>query len=243
MNYLTVNISKITQYVNDQLSGNLYNNFKFKKMKKILIIATAFLFMAGFTANAQMEQNNMQNQHQGMMMQNNGMMQQGMQHGMMGNGMCPMCGQMMGQNMPMQKYGMMINRLPNMQEQLSLNNDQVEQLIDLQTEFKKQQIDYQAELQKKQMKLKSLLADDASADQVKNQMEACSETKINMKVAAYETADKMNAVLNTDQKEQLKNMMMQSGSMMMQGHGGMMQNRGKMMNRRQGSMMQNQNNQ
>jgi hypothetical protein len=69
-----------------------------------------------------------------------------------------------------------------------------------------------------------------------------------MKVAAYETAGKMKAVLTNDQKEQLKNMMMQQGGMMKggmmnQGQGGMMQNRGGMMNQGQGGMMQNQNNQ
>lgn len=214
-------------------------------MKKLVIIATAILFMTGYTASAQMMgQNNMQNQKQGMMMQKGGMMQGGMMQGMMGNGMCPMCGQMMmGQNMPMKKYGMMVNRLPNMQEQLSLSDEQVETLLDLQTEFKKQQIDYQAELRKKQMKMKSLLADNAPVSQVKNQMEACSETKINMKAAAYETAGKMKAVLNSDQKEQLKNNMMQGGGMMNQGQGGMMnQGQGGMMQNR-GGMMQNQNNQ
>lgn len=213
-------------------------------MKKLVIIATAILFMTGYTASAQMMgQNNMQNQKQGMMMQKGGMMQGGMMQGMMGNGMCPMCGQMMGQNMPMKKYGMMVNRLPNMQQQLSLSDEQVETLLDLQTEFKKQQIDYQAELRKKQMKMKSLLADNAPVSQVKNQMEACSETKINMKAAAYETAGKMKAVLNSDQKEQLKNNMMQGGGMMNQGQGGMMnQGQGGMMQNR-GGMMQNQNNQ
>jgi Spy/CpxP family protein refolding chaperone len=214
-----------------------------KKIKKLVIIATALLFMAGYTASAQMEHDhNNQGLKQGMMMQNSEMMQ-----GMMNNGMCPMCGQMTGQNMPMKKYGMMVNRLPNLQQQLSLTDDQVDKLFDLQTEFKKQQLDYQAELRKKQMKLKSLLADDASASQVKNQMEACSETKINMKVAAYETAGKMKEVLTNEQKEQLQNTMMQQGSMM---KGGMMQGKGGMMNQGQdgmiqnrGGMMQNQNNQ
>ena len=72
----------------------------------------------------------------------------------------------------------------------------------------------------------------APADQVKKQMEACSEIRINMGIAAYETAGKMKAVLNNDQKEQLKNMMMQSG--------GMMQGQGGMMNQGQSGMMQNQ---
>lgn len=216
-------------------------------MKKLMIITTALLFMAGYTANAQMTGQSQQGQNQGMMqggtMQGGGMMQ-----GMMNNGMCPMFGQMMNQDMPIQKFGMMVNRLPNMQQQLSLTDDQVEQLYDLQSGFKKQQIDYQAELRKKQMKLKSLLNDMASASQVKNQMKACSETRINMGIAAYETAGKMKAVLNSDQKEQLKSMMMQQGGMMqgtggMMNPGGMMQNRGGMMNQNQGQggMMQNQN--
>ena len=158
------------------------------------------------------------------MMQGGGMMQ-----GMMNKGMCPMSGQMMNQNMPMKKYGMMVNHLPNMQQQLSLNDNQVEQLYDLQDGFKKQQIDFQSELRKKQMKLKKLLDDMTPASQVEKQMKDCADTKIRMKVAAYETAGKMKAVLNSDQKEQLKNMMMQ------QGQGGMMQ--------QDGGMMQNQNNQ
>ena len=214
-------------------------------MKKLVIIATALLFMAGYTASAQTghDHDNKQDQKQGMMMQKNGMMQGGgMMQGMMNKGMCPMCGQMMSQNMPMKKYGMMVNRLPNMQQQLSLTDDQVNQLYDLQADFKKQQIDFQSELRKKQMKLKSLLDEMAPANQVEKQMKDCADTKISMKVAAYETAGKMKAVLNSDQKEQLKNMMMQQGGMM-QGQGGMMnQGQGRMMQNR-GGMMQNQNNQ
>jgi hypothetical protein len=222
-------------------------------MKKVAFIAAALLFSIGYTANAQMgQQNNNQSQQQGMMMQKSGMMQGGMMQGMMGNDMCPMCGQMMSQNMPMKKYGTMVNHLPNMQDQLSLSDVQVETLIDLQTEFKKQQIESQAELRKKQMKLKNLLADNASASQIRSQMQACSDTKISMKMAAYETAGQMKAVLNSDQKEQLKNNMMQSGGMMQGGmmKEGMMQGKGGMMNKNRsgmmqnsGGMMQNQNNQ
>ena len=206
-------------------------------MKKLVIIATALLFMAGYTASAQTghDHNNKQDQKQSMMMQKSGMMQDGM---MQGGGM--MQG-MMNQDMPMKKYGMMVNRLPNMQQQLSLTDDQVDKLYDLQAEFKKQQIDFQSELRKKQMKLKNLLDDMASANQVEKQMKDCADTKISMKVAAYETAGKMKAVLNTDQKEQLQNMMMQQGGMM-QGQGSTM-NPGGMMNQGQGGMMQNQNNQ
>jgi len=83
------------------------------------------------------------------------------------------------------------------------------------------------------MKLKKLLDDMAPASQVEKQMKDCADTKVRMKVAAYETAGKMKAMLNNDQKEQLKNMMMHQQGMM-QGQGGMM---------KQGGMMQNQNSQ
>ena len=85
------------------------------------------------------------------------------------------------------------------------------------------------------MSLKKLLDDMAPANQVEKQMQNCADTKIRMGVAAYETAGKMKAVLNSDQKEQLKNKMMQQG--------GMMQSPSGMMNQGQGGMMQNQNNQ
>jgi len=203
-------------------------------MKKLIIIATALLFMAGYTTNAQMMgQNNKQSKKHCMMMQKSGMM-----HGKMMQG-----GGMMNQDMPMKKYGMMVNRLPNMQQQLSLTDDQVNQLYDLQAEFKKQQIDFQSEQRKKQMKLKNLLDDMASASQVEKQMQDCAGTKVKMKVAAYETAGKMKAVLNSDQKEQLKNRMQQHGGMMNQEKGGMMQNHGEKMNQGRGGRMQNQNNQ
>lgn len=211
-------------------------------MKKTTLIVTTFLLVAGLTVNAQTghEHGQKSKEPQSTTMQKSGMMQGGMMQGMMNKEMCPMCGQMMNQDMPMQKFGMMVNHLPTMQQQLSLTDDQVNQLYDLQTDFKKQQIDYQAELRKKQMKLKGLLNDMAPATQVKNQMKDCADTKINMKVAAYETAGKMKAVLTKDQKEQMKNMMMQQGGMM---EGGTMQGKGGMMNQSQGGMMQNKNNQ
>ena len=84
------------------------------------------------------------------------------------------------------------------------------------------------------MNLKKLLDDMAPASQVEKQLRDCADTRIRMGVAAYETAGKMKAVLNNDQKEQLKNKMMQQG--------GMMQGSGGMMSQGQGGMMQNKNN-
>lgn len=211
-------------------------------MKKLALIFTAVFFIGSLTVNAQMNQgqNQQNDQQQSMMMQNRGMMQKGMMQGgmmkgdmmqnMMGNGMCPMCAQMMNQKMPMKKYMMMVNKLPNMQQQLSLTDDQVNQMIDLQTEFKKQQVDHQAALTKNQMKMEKMLENHASASEVRKQMQQCADAKINIKVAAYETVGKMKALLNGDQKEQMKNMMMQGGMMM--DSGGMM-NKGGMMNQPQ----------
>ena len=200
-------------------------------MKKLIIIATALFLMAGYMVSAQTSHNhnhnNKQDQKQSMTMQKKGMMQD----------------IMMNQNMPMEKYMMMVNQLPNMQQQLSLNDNQVEQLNDLQAGFKKQQIDFQSELQKKQAKLQNLLDNMAPASEVEKQMQECANTKISMGVFVYETAGKMKAVLNNDQQKLLKNKMKQQEGMMNQGQGGMMQKSGGMMNQGQGRMMQNQNNQ
>jgi hypothetical protein len=222
-------------------------NVKLKKrviMKKLAIVATAVFFLAGFSANAQMHQGKMMKsgQQHGMMMHGKGMMHGGMMKGMM----CPMHKGMMGQQMPMKRYMMAVNMLPNMQEKLSLSQDQTEKLIDMQAAFKKQQVDYKADLTKKRMKLQNLMKNDASADEIKSQMQACSETKISMKVAAYETANQMKSVLSDEQQEQLDNMMMQHPGMQQGGmmKGGMMQGgmmKGGMMQggMNQGNMMKN----
>jgi hypothetical protein len=172
-------------------------------MKKLAILIVSILFLSGHNLSAQMHKT--QKKQQPDMMQE-GMMQSGMQ-GMM----CPMCGGMTDQHMPMKKYVMMVNMLPGMQEKLSLSDEQVVQLIDLQTAFKKQQVDYKADLTKKQMKMKTLLNDAATANMIKQQMQACADVKIDMKIAAYETAGKMKAILTNEQKEKMKNMMASTG--------------------------------
>ncbi|MCF8235657.1 MAG: hypothetical protein K9G67_12165 [Bacteroidales bacterium] len=189
-------------------------------MKKLALILTAVFLIGSFTTMAQMHQgqNQQNDQQQSMMMQHRGMMQNmmgaGMMQNMMKGGMCPMCGMMMNQKMPMKKYMLMVNMLPNMQQQLSLSDEQVDKMIDLQTEFKKQQVDYQAELTKKQMKMEQMLNNIPSADEAKKQMQQCADTKIKMKVAAYETAKEMKALLTEKQQESLKSMMMNQGGMM-----------------------------
>lgn len=165
-------------------------------MKRIKFYMFVFLLMAGFTASAQM----------GMQMNKKGMQGQMMQS-MMDGQECPHCGRSMGDMMPMGHFTMMINHMPMMHEQLSLKQDQTEQLINLQTEFKKQQIDYKADLMKKRMKLEQLLENDASASDLRNQMQECSQTRIDMHIAAYETLKEMKNVLSQDQLKQLQDMM------------------------------------
>lgn len=186
-------------------------------IKKFVMVIAAVFFLTGFAANAQKHQGKTQKsgKEQSMMMQGKGMMHKKMKGGMM----CSMHQDMMGdKQMPMKKYMKMVHMLPNMQKKLSLSQDQVEKLIDMRASFKKQQVDYKADLVKKRMNLRNMMMNDASADDVESQMQACSATKINMKVAAYQTANKMKSVLSDEQKNKLQNMMKQQGGM---GQGGM----------------------
>ena len=191
-------------------------------MKKIAFIAAAVFFLACLTANAQMGQgDDLQSGQQYPMMMHGGMMQPGMMMhggggGMMHGGMCPMQQGMMGA-MPMKKYMMQVHMLPGMQTQLSLTSQQTEELIDLQTSFKKQQLDYKADLARQRVRMQSLLAGSPAADEIKNHLQACAEIKINMHMAAYETAKKMKSVLTGDQAEMLENMMTPPGHMMQPG--------------------------
>ncbi len=203
-------------------------------MKKIAFIAAAVFFLACLTANAQMIHGDASQSGQQYPMMHGGMMQPGMMMhgggggmmhgGMMTGRMCPMQQGMMG-TMPMKKYMMQVHMLPNMQAQLSLTSQQTEELIDLQTGFKKQQLDYKADLARQRVRMQSLLAGNPAADEIKSQLQACAEIKINMHMAAYETAKKMKSVLTGDQAEMLENMMTPPGYMMQggskSGHHGM----------------------
>ena len=143
-------------------------------------------------------------------------MHSGMMSGMMGmvqNGNCPGYGQMMNTTASIDNSSFLINRLLNLQQQLSLDNNQVEKIFGLQTEFRKQQIDFQSDLRKDQLKLNNLTRETASADQLKEQLEAISKTRIDQKIAVYETASKMKAILTDDQKEKLGSNAFQYGMM------------------------------
>ncbi|MFO7839774.1 MAG: hypothetical protein ACQES8_05660 [Thermodesulfobacteriota bacterium] len=192
-------------------------------MKKTALIATTLFFLTCLTANAQMGHKG--NPHA---CPKQGMKKDCMMHGGMGS----MPQGMMMAAKSMKESMMLVKMLPGMQEQLALSQEQMNELLDLQTDFKKQQVDYKAELTKEAMKLQSLLDDEAQANEVKRQLKDCSDLKVDMHAAAYETGKKMKDVLTDEQKEDMEDMIKQQCDMMMQGgkkygHGGMKK---KMMN-------------
>jgi hypothetical protein len=96
-----------------------------------------------------------------------------------------------------------VNRAPEMQQQLSLTDDQVTRLIDLQTSEVKQIVDLKADLSKKQMKLKRLIDANSSSKDVGAQLTVCATSSADIGLSYYETANKMKAVLNDSQERSL----------------------------------------
>ncbi|MFO7862346.1 MAG: Spy/CpxP family protein refolding chaperone [Desulfosalsimonas sp.] len=173
-------------------------------MKKIALIAAGVFFIACLTASAQTDQ------QQGMQM---GMKNHGMMRGNMGGmdqGMMVGCA-------PMQRSMTMVNLLPEMDEQLSLSQDQSEQLIDLRSDFKKQQADFQAEMTKQGKKLQALVNESAPVDEVRDQMKAWADTRIDMHSAAYQTEQEMKALLTDEQNAKLEVIMEEHDDMMKKG--------------------------
>ncbi len=184
-------------------------------MKKIALIATCVFFIACLTAGAQTgQQPDMQ-----MGMKKHGEMHGAeMRGGMMRGGMMDgMHHEMMMGCASMQKSMIMVNLLPEMDEQLSLSEDQTEQLIDLRSEFKKQQVDYQAELTKRNKKLRALINDNAPVDEIKNQMKAWADTRIDMHAAAYQAEREMKALLTDEQNQELEVIMEEHDGMLKKG--------------------------
>ncbi len=170
-------------------------------MKTLMIYLTGILFLTGSYAYGQRE----------------GMSRKGRMHHMQGQGMmqrqgpsvCPMHKQMMHRNMPMKTYMMIVQCLPNMAAQLNLNDNQVEKIVNMQVAYQKERLDSKAQLTKQRIKMKNLLDQNADAEEIKKHMEECSKIKIDMKLAAYETANKMLNILSDQQKEDIEEMIMQ----------------------------------
>lgn len=185
-------------------------------MKKTTVLFTAAILVAGFSLNAQQPMKKANEKNPQMMHMQMGDMPMGDMP--MGNmqmmNKCPMCGKMTPAKMPMQKYMMLVNHLPDMQMKLSLSDEQTHKLIDMRAAYKKQLIDLQADLTKNQMMMNKLLNDKAPANKVESQMKACSDTKIAMKMAAYKTAMQMKDLLTEKQKEQMQQMQSMHQNMM-----------------------------
>ncbi|PWD98355.1 Spy/CpxP family protein refolding chaperone [Marinilabilia rubra] len=185
------------------LSGTLTVNAQMDKQKKEKSMEQKEMMMH----QEEKEMSGMQGMVPGMKM-----MQMMQKHMMM-----PGQGNMMMQDMPMRRYMMMVNRLPKMQDKLSLSPDQTKELIDMKAEFEKQQVDMKSEMAKKQKQLKELLKNEASPSEVEAQLQKCAESRVKMHVAAYETAMNMRNVLNEEQKEKACKMMNDDSKGMMPG--------------------------
>jgi hypothetical protein len=182
-------------------------------MKKI-ICTSVVVAICGFmsTTNAQIHQGMMsdstqwQGMHHGMhqdMMHRN-TMEEDMHHknyNSMDNRL------MMMHNSALAQCFMLLNRLPKMQEELSLTDDQVFKLIDLQADYKKQKAGLMGDLQKGQLKLKSLVKSNAGTKDISDVLKSCATTMANIGTAAYDTATKMKGILNDSQKQKLNELM------------------------------------
>ncbi len=219
---------------------------------KSLIAVFSIVLVAFFTAPAAAQQSDHHpDQGQAMqagttagMMSGKGMMEGGMMSGMMGGqatkGKCPMCGKMMKGGMMggrgMMSGGMMggemhrfmraIYHLPELKAKLDLSDDQVSQLKELQTAFLKSKADWKANIEKKRIDLDNQLDNKAAASEVRKTLQAISGIKVDLKVAGYETAQKMISILTSEQKELWENFCCMGGQQMHKGmmKGGMMGN-------------------
>ena len=152
-------------------------------MKKLLFITVAILFTA---VSISAQDKEMKMKHHG--------------------DMYPIHQKMMDNEMPFRKYMMFVEMMPKMRDKLSLTTDQTEKLIDLRADFKKQKIDLKAQQAKEKMKLQNLLMNKASSEELEKQMLKCAGIKVDIKLAAYETAGKMKDVLTDEQKEKMEKM-------------------------------------
>ena len=155
-----------------------------------------------------------------------GMMHNMMSGGMMGEkSMHPMCAYMMqggmmnmmhGQGM-MGNHGLMhtnmhlVNHLPSMKAKLELTDEQMKQLKSIQSDFFKRKADWEAKIEKKEIDLDLLTDGKASASDVRKTLKSIYDTKLEMNVASYDAAQKMKAVLTSEQQQKFDEM----GSMCM----------------------------
>jgi len=170
----------------------------------------SIIFIALFIVSAGAQDDGAHHPDQGEAVQLDTSTGMGMMHGKMmkSKGMCG--GMMKGGMMNMMgDKGMMImhpffhtiHHLSDMKDELNLTDKQIEQLKNISNEFQKRNADWKAAIEKKQIDLKLQFDNNASVKEVKKYFQAISETKLEIQISAYESAQKMLSVLNTKQKE------------------------------------------
>ena len=146
------------------------------------------------------------------MMQGNMMNNQGYMHnGQMGYGQGMYQNNQMGNmmyNYPMMRNTMMlINRLPQMQTELSLSDKQVKKLQNMQDKFNQEQNDQNSLIVKKQTALNAAIENNAPVTKFRQAYKDLQDVRADMAVRAYEAGQKMRAVLNTTQQKELQSTM------------------------------------
>ena len=136
-------------------------------------------------------------------MMHGGMMGQGRMGGMMGHMGMMMQGEM-GMSDPMHRFFKVVHHLPDLAGKFNLTDDQKLKLDEIRADFLKRQADWKAALEKSRIDLKLLLEKKASAKEIQRNLQSYYRTKVEMQLAAYQTAAKMKALLTPDQRKQLE---------------------------------------
>ena len=167
-------------------------------MRKISLILTILFITAGLSGLGQEKE--MPPYGKGMQ-QGPYMHQDCPYHGM---GMGMQMGMQMGMHgMMMQKYAIIVDKLPGYSEKLGLNEDQTTRLIDIRAKFQVEKASVKAEMAKNQMRLEKMMGEDASSAELRDQLRICSDNRIDMQLAAYDAKKEMMEVLNEEQKEKM----------------------------------------
>ncbi|MEJ2048798.1 MAG: Spy/CpxP family protein refolding chaperone [Calditrichota bacterium] len=120
----------------------------------------------------------------------------GMGYGMMGYGM-------MGGTAALYEVMITINELPDLKSSLDLTEPEIDQLNKLQSDYLKQRIDWNADIQKQMVELNQAVKKQTATAQVKKMLQTIADIQVTMYSGAYDTYQKMLAILTPGQKKQL----------------------------------------
>ncbi|MEJ2055181.1 MAG: hypothetical protein P8X42_14795 [Calditrichaceae bacterium] len=91
-------------------------------------------------------------------------------------------------------------RLPELQKELNLSDEQVSGLNKLRSDYQKETIDKQSEIAKLKIDLKGMLEQNADSKQVRKNLSKINNTFTDIEVDSYKTAQKMLSVLTDKQR-------------------------------------------